>query len=89
MTDILTKLNILFYKGIQESERIIERNGYDKYKYTEDERKSLAVCINMAGAVKGILDAPIIDKNGEITQKSLEAISKGEKCLQLLDAAMN
>lgn len=89
MTDVLTKLNILFYKGIQESEKVIERNGYDKRKYTENERKTLAACINMAGAVKSILDAPIIDQNGEITQRSLEAIRKGEQCLQLIDAAVN
>lgn len=89
MTDVLTKLNILFYKGIQESEKVIERNGNDKRKYTENERKTLAACINMAGAVKSILDTPIIDKDGEITKKSLEAIACGEKCLQAIDATMN
>lgn len=89
MADVLTKLNILFYKGIQESEKLIEKNGTDKCKYTEEERKTLAACINMAGAVKSILDTPIIDKDGVVTQKSLEAISYGERCLQMIDSTIN
>lgn len=89
MTDVLTKLNLLFYKGIQESEQLIKKNGSDKRKYTENERQTLAACINVAGAVKGILDTPIIDRDGELTKKSLEAIACGEKCLQAIDAVIN
>lgn len=89
MTDVLTKLNLLFYKGIQESEKIIEKNGSDKRSYSAKEREILAVCINMAGAVKAILDTPIIDKNGEVTKKSLEAIVIGEKSLEAVNAVIN
>ena len=88
MTDVLTKLNILFYKGIQESKQVIEKNGTDKGRYSEQDRKVLAACINMAGAVKSILDTPIIDREGELTKKSLEAITRGEKCLHEINAAM-
>lgn len=88
MTDVLTKLNILLYKGVQESQNIIEKNGSNKMNYTKQERETLAVCINMAGAVKSILDAPIIDREGELSKKSLEAITNGEKCLQEINAAM-
>jgi len=89
ITDVLTKLNFLFFKGIEESEKLIEKNGSDKKRYSLDERETLAACINMAGAIKNILDTPIIEKDGELTKKSMEAILIGEKCLQAMNAAMN
>lgn len=85
MTEVLTKLNILMVKGLQQSNAIVEKNGIDKKNYTLDDRKSLAACINLAGAVKTVLDVPIIDKNGELTQKSLETIHYGEQCLQAME----
>lgn len=88
MTDVLTKLNILFIRGIRYTDSLIEKRGVDKRNYTSDDRRSLAVCMNLAGAVKSILDAPIIDETGEITQKSLETIQLGERCLQEIDYAM-
>lgn len=88
MTDVLTKLNILFIKGIRYTDSLIEKRGVDKGKYTLEDRKSLAACINLAGVVKSILDTPIIDMEGEITQKSLETIQLGERCLQEVDFAM-
>ncbi len=88
MTDVLTKLNILFIKGIQYTDSLIEERGRDKRNYTLEDRKSLAACINLAGVVKSILDTPIIDTEGEITKKSLETIQLGEHCLQEIDFAM-
>lgn len=88
MTDVLTKLNILFVKSIRHTNSIIDERGLDKHNYSLEDRKALATCVNLAGAVKDILDAPIIDKNGEITQKSLETIQFGEQCLRAIDIAM-
>lgn len=88
MTDVLTKLNMLFIRGIRYTNALIEEKGGDRRNYTLEDRKSLAVCVNLAGAVKSVLDAPIIDREGKITQKSLETIQLGERCLQEIDFAM-
>jgi len=88
MTDVLTKLNVLFVKGIKYTSALIEARGLDKRSYSLEERRSLAACVNLAGAVKDILDVPIIDRDGEITKKSLETIQFGEQCLQAIDFAM-
>ena len=63
ITDVLTKLNILFVKVIRYSNELIDKNGIDKSRYSFSDRQSLAVCINLAKAVKDLLDAPIIDQN--------------------------
>lgn len=89
MTDVLTKLNILFVRGIQYTEGLIEKLGLDKRSYSQEDRKSLAACINIAGAIKSILDVPIIDQEGELTKKSMQAIQLGEQCLQAIDFAMS
>ena len=88
MTEVLTKLNMLFVRGVRYTGALIEERGGDKRNYTLEDRKSLALCVNLAGAVKSILDAPIIDREGKITQKSLETIQLGERCLQEIDFAM-
>lgn len=88
MADVLTKLNMLFIKGIRYTDALMERKGVEKRNYTLEDRKALAACINLAGAVKGILDVPIIDTKGEITQKSLETIQLGEHYLQEINFAM-
>ena len=55
----------------------------------QGKRLSLAVCINLAKAIKDLLDAPIIDQNSEVSQKSLEAVQKGEQCLQAVNDAIS
>jgi len=89
MTDVLTKLNILFVRGIQYTEDLIEKRGLDKRSYFQEDRKSLAACINLAGAVKSILDVPIIDPEGELTEKSMQVIQLGEQYLQAIDFALS
>lgn len=89
ITDVLTKLNILFVKGIRYSNELIDKNGIDKSRYSFSDRQSLAVCINLAKAIKDLLDAPIIDQNSEVSQKSLEAVQKGEQCLQAVNDAIS
>ncbi len=85
MTEVLTKLNFFFDKSIRHTNEVIDKNGAVKNNYSKEERKGLAICINLAGAVKNVLDAPIIDENGEITKKSMEAIVNGEKNLEKIN----
>lgn len=88
ITDVLTKLNVLFVKILQITKESIDKNGSDKTRYTLDERKKLAVCVNLAGAIKDILDTPLLNEKGDITLKSLEAIQTGEEYIGKINAVL-
>lgn len=85
LSDVLTKLNLLFVKSIRESNEIINEKLYNKSLYTTEDRKILMTCMNLAAAVKGIIDVPVLEKNGEITQKSYEALQTGSQYLNQIN----
>lgn len=81
MTDVLTALNKLFVKSISNTEKLINEKGTDKTKYAPDHIKQIGVCLNLAKAVKDILDAPILDKKGNLSQETLKVIQNGNQCV--------
>lgn len=85
MTDILTKLNVLFVKSIQNTEKIIDKNGEDKRNYSEEDRKQLATCIDLAAAIKNFMDVPIVDEEGKVTKKSEEVLMIGNNCIDQMN----
>lgn len=89
ITDVLTKLNLLFVKSLTNTERIIAERGVDKLNYSLSDRENLAVCVNLAVAVKKIIDTPLLDETGEIAAKSLEAIKIGQECIQTINFEIN
>lgn len=89
ITDVLTKLNLLFVKSLANTERIISERGMDKLNYSLSDRENLAVCMNLAAAVKNMIDTPLLDETGEITAKSLEAIKIGQEHIQRINFEIN
>ena len=88
MAEILKNLNALFMKSLKYSRKIVERNGIDRNKYTLKDREMIMVCFNFAKGIKDILDVPLLDKNGEITKKSLEVIETGEIFLKKINKSV-
>ncbi len=43
MTDVLTKLNVMFVKSIHNTEKIIDKNGVDKRNYSKADREQLSI----------------------------------------------
>ena len=84
-SELLVKLNIIFIKSIRECRNIVARNGEDKMSYTQSDRAQLMTCINIASTIKSLLDVPILDSNGEITQKSFEALQTGREYLNQIN----
>ncbi len=82
MADILAKVNLLFRRSIKATYHIIETNGMDHKKYNGDDRKKLMNCMNLASAIKQILDAPLLDQNCEITDEAQKALQVGNQYLQ-------
>ena len=83
-SDLLAKLNLLFIKSLQVTEEIITRNGNNRTAYNEDDYKALMTCINLAKAVKTVVDAPLFEENGEISQAVQEAMLIGQKYLNAI-----
>lgn len=88
ITKVITDLNVLFLKSISHTWKIIDKNGMNKQDYTLNDREALAACMNMAFTIKKLLDTPLLDQDGQITMKSLEAIQMGEKYLQEIDLVL-
>jgi len=84
LADLLAKMNLLFVRSIKTSTEVIDKNGFERLNYEVNDRKVLMTCINLADAIKKILDTPLLDKNGEITQESLTALQIGSEYLYKL-----
>jgi len=74
----LARLNVLFFKSIQVSEALIEARGMKRDAYTSEDREKIRTCMNMAKAIKDIIDAPVVEK-GTISQEMENTLKIGEK----------
>lgn len=69
ISDLLASLNLFLLKSIKLVDQLIDTIGYDKYKYTTQDREIIKNTINIAMAVKDIIDCPVIDEEGNITEQ--------------------
>lgn len=88
ISDVLAKLNILFRKSMETTESIIGEKGSVRAGYTDDDKEKIMTCMNLAQAVKSLLDTPLLDAAGELTKQSIEAIQTGENYMHKLQHAM-
>ena len=89
VSDILAKLNIVFMKSIKTCDLLIEENGTNRLNYSKADKEKLMTCINIASAIKQILDTKLINENGELTEQSVQAISIGDECLKKINETIN
>lgn len=66
----LVTLNSIFEPLIYEMSEIISNKGTDYRAFSSAEKKVVAEAMAMAGAIKAILDTPILDDEGNLTQES-------------------
>lgn len=66
----LLSLNSVFDPLIYEMGEIIKKRGTDFRDFSESEKRIVAEAAAMAGAIKSILDTPILDDNGNLSPKS-------------------
>lgn len=89
MTDVLTKLNVMFVKSIHNTEKIIDKNGVDKRNYSKADREQLATCIDLVVTIKKFIDAPIVDEEGKVTKKSEKVLMLGNTCINQVNETLN
>lgn len=62
-------------------EAVVKERGTDYREYGEKDRKTIAMALATAGAVKAVLDTPILTKEGAVTKESLAVYEKVEAFL--------
>ncbi len=51
-------------------EEIIEKEGIDYSLYSVEDKKTIASAASMAGTIKAVLDTPILNEEGDLTEES-------------------
>ena len=70
----LLSMNAVFEPLIYDMKQVIDNRGTDYRKYTDSEKKIVAEAMAVAGAIKSILDTPILDDEGHLTPESEKII---------------
>lgn len=68
---LLMKLDSYLAPLVYEMENIIASKGEDFSKFDENEQEMIAKAVSIVKSVKTVLDTPIIDDNGGVTEESL------------------
>ena len=67
---LLVRLDSLFVPLIVGMERAIAAHSTDFHSFTDDEKHTVAAAVSIAGAIKAVLDTPILTKDGKLTEES-------------------
>lgn len=70
-TSLVSKLDIIFNWMIEQLETVVQTYGTDYSEYPEDAQSMVAMTLSVAGAIKKVLDTPILDEDGNVTVQSL------------------
>ncbi len=76
---LLMKLDGLFEPLSLRMQQIIENGGIDYSKYSIEDKKTIAAAMSVAGAIKAVLDTPILTEDGVLipeSEKVADDISK-------------
>ena len=80
---LLIKLDVILSPLAYNLNKVIDSAGTDYSKYTQEQKNLVAACLATAGALKAVLDTPILTEEGNLTKES-EKIS--DSVQQVLDA---
>lgn len=83
---LLAQMNRLFLMSIQHTDKIIDGNGFDRQNYSADDKKALMNCINLAKAIKDILEAPLFEADGKVSQQANRALVVGDEYIRKLQS---
>ena len=69
-TRLLLRLGSYFDPLIYQLQQIIETSGTDYSTFSPEQKKTVAAAMATAGAIKAVLDTPILNEDGELTKES-------------------
>lgn len=71
---LLLKLNAIFEPLIYALENIVRTSGTDYSRYSRKDRAVVAASMSVAGAIKKILDTPLLTEDGKLTDASEKVV---------------
>lgn len=74
--DLLDKLNKIFLPLVTQMEETIKVSGTDYSTYNTEQKHGIAKAYAIAGAIKSILDTPILTKEGQLTSESGKVVKE-------------
>lgn len=80
----LIRLQTIFDPLVYEMTQIIEQKGTDFRTFSDDEKKCIASAMSLAGAIKAVLDTPILDVSGNLTKESGVIIENTENKIETI-----
>lgn len=78
----LIRLQTMLAPLIYKMKQIIETKGTDFRSFTDEEKACVASAMSLTGAIKAVLDTPILDKDGNLTDESNLLVEKTQKRLK-------
>ena len=72
--NLLIRLDAVFTPLVIQVQKIVSMNGYDYKNFSQQQRQTLAATFALAGAIKAVLDTPILTETGNLTDESAELI---------------
>lgn len=88
ISNLLMAMNALFIRSINETSNTIGKNGLDVRNYSDYDKGVLMTCVNIAAAVSDIIDVPVVDEKGQISESANEMIMTGERYLEKMSQAI-
>lgn len=82
----LIRLQTVFDPLVYEMAEIIKKKGTDFRKFSDREKKCVASTMSLAGAIKAVLDTPVLDEAGNLTEESGLIIENTQKKVEALVA---
>ena len=79
---LLLRLGALFDPLVYDLEHIIATSGTDYNLYTLPQKQTVAAALSLAGAIKAVLDTPILTEDGQITPESEQVSDKATALIE-------
>jgi len=76
---LLIRLEALFFPLVHSMETAIASSGVDWQKYSDNEKKTVAVAASLAKVIKTVLDTPILSEEGNLTEESAQIADEVKK----------
>lgn len=82
----LIRLQTVFDPITYEMTQIIDKKGTDYRNFSDEEKQCVASAMSLAGAIKAVLDTPILDEEGNLTEESEHIIENTQKKVETIMA---
>ena len=84
LNELLNDLNVPFSELNADMRAIVRNNGTDWNAYSKKDKTQIYKCVQVAQAVKMVLDTSLLSEDGKLCEQSQETLDKGRDFLESL-----